>query len=240
MASEGTNNEEKVEELDIPEGKLGTSLKTLNDNFVVKLYQHSMNRWANVVSLPRYESGIEWTGWISKKRVKDQNEKCLHFRIFEKCKPTAYKLVYLFYLSITKGFGFLLIFTGFLTISSTAETILRSYKSRNPGSGDLNGLLSQSRSQTTTKFHSIIRRWYIKLFWIHFRVSVMLVQPYLFHLSLFCWESLVEKRQWWLAVCATSLIFYVSFTQSQSFFIPVRLSVESEVVSYGLLKVLNL
>ena len=44
MANEGTNNEEKVEELDIPEGKLGTSLKTLNDNFVVKLYQHSMNR----------------------------------------------------------------------------------------------------------------------------------------------------------------------------------------------------
>ena len=44
---------------------------------------------------------------------------------------------------MTKGFGFLLIFTGFLTISSTADTILRSYKSRNPGSGDLNGLLSQ-------------------------------------------------------------------------------------------------
>ena len=37
MASEGTNNEEKVEELDIPEGKLGTSLKALKDNFVVKL-----------------------------------------------------------------------------------------------------------------------------------------------------------------------------------------------------------
>jgi len=65
-------------------------------------------------------------------------------------------LSFLFYYSITKGFGFLLIFTGFLTISSTAETILRSYKSRNPGSGDLNGLLSQSRPQTT-KFHSIIR-----------------------------------------------------------------------------------
>ena len=38
MASEGTNNEEKVEELDIPEGKLGTFLKTLSDNFVVKRY----------------------------------------------------------------------------------------------------------------------------------------------------------------------------------------------------------
>ena len=52
-----------------------------------------------------------------------------------------------FYFSMTIGVGFLLIFTGFLTISSTAETILRSYKSRNPGSGDLNGLLSQSRTQ---------------------------------------------------------------------------------------------
>jgi len=50
MASVGTNNEEKVDELDIPEGKLGTSLKALNDNFVVKL---SRNRWANVVSHPK-------------------------------------------------------------------------------------------------------------------------------------------------------------------------------------------
>ena len=145
-----------------------------------------------------------------------------------------------FYFSIRKGFGFLLIFTGFLTISSTAETILRSYKSRNPGSGDLNGLLSQSRAQTTTKFYSIIRLWYMKLFLIHFRVSVILVQWYLFHLFLFYWESLEEKRQWWLVVCAMSLIFYVSFTRSQSFFILAHLSVELEVVSYGLHRVLNL
>ena len=61
--------------------------------------------------------------------------------------------------STPKGFGFLLIFTGFLTISSTADTILRSYKSRNPGSGDLNGLLSQAETKIWKRV-SIMERLY--------------------------------------------------------------------------------
>ena len=68
-----------------------------------------------------------------------------------------------FYFSMTIGVGFLLIFTGFLTISSTAETILRSYKSRNPGSGDLNGLLSQSRTQRRPRSVGVSAR--ISCFW---------------------------------------------------------------------------
>ena len=74
-------------------------------------------------------------------------------------------------------------------------------------------------------------------FLIHKRVSVIWVRHYPFHLSLFYYESLEGKQPWWLADYAMWLIFYVSFTRSQSYSILVHLSVESVVDSYGLHRV---